>query len=59
MAISSNYVQFYDLVNLILQLSVSFQILSNSFKIWGFRTHNMKVKPKGKKVNIALTHVKG
>jgi hypothetical protein len=50
MTILSNFVQFHDFEIKILQLFVSFEQLSNSFKFWRFWTCNLK----GKKLILQL-----
>jgi len=50
-----HYIHFCDFAVSILQLNAIFKQHLNTFEIWEFWTHNLKVKLKGKKVIIAVT----
>jgi hypothetical protein len=55
MKISSNFVQFNNFDISLLQLSNIFGKISDSSKLWEFRSQNTKAMAKGKKVNFAFT----
>jgi hypothetical protein len=54
--ILSNFARFRDFKVSILQLYITFALLSNFFKICEFQTQNLKSKLQGKKVNIAISY---
>jgi hypothetical protein len=52
----SNYFLFHNFVLLLLQFLKIFGKILDSFEIWKFQMHNMKVMAKDSKVNITVTY---